>query len=63
MPAAKVGWRLWAALVASLIALGAFAHFAYGASFQDALMGVGTTMVILLVVIYVAHLSGPSRSR
>ena len=57
-----VGWRLWLALVGSLFALAAFAHFAYGATVLDALIGILTTLAILVGVTFVAYLSwrGPT---
>ena len=52
-----VGGRLWALLVLSFVALGVFSHLAYGASLGASLIGVGTTVAVLVVILGVASAS------
>jgi hypothetical protein len=52
-----VGRRLWAALIASFVALGLFSHLAYGASFVGAAVGILTTGAILALVVFISQAS------
>jgi len=58
-----LGLAFPALLVGSLLAMGLFAHLAYGASLLRGLVGIATTAAILVFVVAVAQLAGAAAER
>ena len=54
-----IGWRLWVALLGSIVAMGIFAHVGYGASVGQSLVGLLTTCLVLAVIAAIAQLGSP----